>query len=260
MSPPLTSLLQMEILLQRDKLESVLEWLILLNINMEASSPKGGRAALAADGVFDRFYETLNQRRIVLHSHFSWSRHSDFCSNELQGLACYEKAMRPRESMGLASCMKGTVNTLNQCSQQHSNPGHTPAQYTHNEVGILWKLFVCHKNKTMEKFYPVEIRHYLKFVVCVCVCVNSGCDKQKLILRKKPIAYYYFQLESSYRPCNHSINWENSQENRFTNMQIGISAVEKVEGSACTPCLSNRLEESAYHVSVTGLKKWVLCM
>lgn len=53
---------------------------------------------------------------------------------------------------------------------------------------------------------------------------------------------------------------ENSQENRFTNMQIVTSTVEKVEGSECTPCLSNRLGESAYQVGVTGLKKWVLCM
>lgn len=65
---------------------------------MEAASPKGGQAALAADGVFDRFYETLNQWRIVLYSHFSCSCHSDFRSNELQGLAYDEKPRDPEKA------------------------------------------------------------------------------------------------------------------------------------------------------------------
>ena len=46
-------------------LSQYLEWLIILNINMETSYPEGGMTALDADIIFDGFYETLNKWGMV---------------------------------------------------------------------------------------------------------------------------------------------------------------------------------------------------
>lgn len=50
----------------------------ILNINMETSYPKCGMTVQDADIIFDRFYVTLNQWRIVLQGHLSYAHHSDF--------------------------------------------------------------------------------------------------------------------------------------------------------------------------------------
>lgn len=68
----------MEILLHKDKLESVFRMIDFFNVNMETSYPKGGTTALEVDIISDRFYDTLTKWGMVLQDHLSYTCHSDF--------------------------------------------------------------------------------------------------------------------------------------------------------------------------------------